>query len=157
MNTPMTRSPLPAAALVLLIALTGSLARASTCSVPGTYPSLGEAVADPTCSSITLSATSLTEQVTITRSLTLQGAGVGASTLRGRILVENAGTVALDDFTIDTGGCFASGLEVSGTATEETQSGDLSIVGAATGGSDCPIFRDGFDIGSTARWSASVP
>ncbi len=63
------------------LAATAINASAATCSVPSAgYPTIQAAVDDPTCSIINVAPGAYVENVTITRSLTLNGAQAGLST-----------------------------------------------------------------------------
>jgi hypothetical protein len=139
-----------------LAALCASPGAAAVCQVPAEYPSIGEAVAVVTCDEIVLAGTVLSEDVTIERTLTLRGAGVSSSTLRGRLQIQGSAVVSVEDLTIDTDGCFGFGLQVSGDAAAPTGQADLAVIDSG-GGTQCPIFRDGFETGDGGRWSASAP
>jgi hypothetical protein len=109
---------------VLLIAgaltLHASTAWAATCSVPTlAYPTIQSAVNDPACDTINVAPGAYSENVTISRSLTLNGAqagqpvalrtsgGAAESTLQGAnptgsmpVILINAAKVTVDGFTI---------------------------------------------------------
>ena len=71
----------------------------------------------------------------------------------GRVVVEGSGvTVDLQDFAVQTGGCFAIGVQVTG-ATTKTNTGTVAV-SEGPGGFDCPLFRDSFESGSDAHWNA---
>ena len=93
---PIPSSPLPWLAAVALVTLAAPAARSATCNVPtGGYPTIAAAVADPTCTTIQLAAGTITENVSLARSLTLQGAGSTSTTLAGSIAVSGAATVVV--------------------------------------------------------------
>lgn len=132
-------------------------AHAVVCAVPSAYASVGEAAGVPACTEIVLAAGVHVERVSLARSLTLRGAGTAASTLRGAIDVQgDAAGVELRDFTIDTLGCTALGLQVSEGAEVKTSSGSLAVLDSGADG-PCPLFRDGFATGAVGRWSAATP
>jgi len=97
-----------------------------TCTVPGDYPTIQMAVNDPGCNVIIVAAGTYNEQVTINRSLTLQGAqaGVDARGPRGaESIITNAcgpvqieaNNVTIDGFTIQgatipADPCFFAGI-----------------------------------------------
>jgi hypothetical protein len=153
------RVPIGLASALLLIALVVPAAplAAVLCTVPGDYPTIGEAAAAASCSEVSVLAGTFVENLQVERSLSLHGAGAASTTLHGRLWVRGAGVdVALNDLSIDTGGCFAVGLEVSDGGGTQTSTGTVEVrdTGGAT---DCPIFRDGFEVGTTGRWSVIVP
>jgi hypothetical protein len=106
--------------LTVAIVLTAAHSWAATCSVPTSgYPTIQSAVDDPTCTTINVAPGVYLENVTISRSLTLNGAQAGQpvasrtsagpaeSTVIGAnpaaahpVLAINAPTVTLDGFTI---------------------------------------------------------
>lgn len=69
-------------ALVFLGLMISSQAMAAVCNVPsGPYLTIQAAVSAPACNPINVAAGTYTEQLTINRSLTLQGAGSGSTTI----------------------------------------------------------------------------
>ena len=138
------------------LALAGPL-HADLCTVPGDYPTITEAVADTECTEVSVQAGKFTEDVEIQRSLSLHGIDASSTILEGRIQVDGSGVeVTLADLTLDVGGCFATGLSVSGEAEVQMPSGPIEIIDSG-GGSSCPVFEDGFESGDTTAWSATVP
>ncbi len=148
----------PLAVLALLFLALASPLRAQTCTVPGSHATIQEAIDDPACTTITLSAQTYAESIVIPRSLTLAGPGAGGAIVQGLVLVAGAGTqVTLQDLRVENG-CFpsalrtVSGAEVIGTNLEVERLAALP----------CPpppgsIFADGFEPGDTSAWSATVP
>lgn len=100
--------------LALLFGTLAQPALAVSCNVPsGTFSNIQAAINDPTCDTIVLSAQVYNENLTITRSLTLQGAGPTVTTING----DNINTV----------------ISVSGSITK-VQLSDLKVMGGnATG------------------------
>lgn len=154
---------LGAAALPWVIVLAWpQLALAGSCNVPGSHATIQEAVDDPGCSTVELAAQVYPESVTVTRSLTLQGALGGGSTIEGRLIVDGADTdvtatdLAVDTSTANLAGCFSRALEVRGSAALAGQG--LQIRNSLAG--FCPaglIFSDGFESGDISAWTGSVP
>lgn len=111
----------------LLMAPNGRKARAAgpICTVPGDYPTIQGAVSDPGCATINVLAGTYTENVTITRTLTLNGAQVGVDA-RGRVASESIvtplvaatptiliafnGTVTINGFEFSGGPAGATGV-----------------------------------------------
>lgn len=83
------------AAAVLALALGAPATRADPCSVPGTHPSVQQAIDDVACTAIELAAGSYEESLAISRSLSLAGAGSPPSTLLGQVSVSGAGTLVV--------------------------------------------------------------
>lgn len=102
--------------LALLFGTLAQPALAVSCNVPsGSFSNIQAAINDPTCDTIVLSAQAYNENLTITRSLTLQGAGPTVTTING----DNINTV----------------ISVSGSITK-VQISDLKVMGGnATGDS----------------------
>ena len=158
MNQDPTRQSLLAVlgGAVLLVLALASSAHSQTCTVPGSHTSVQEAVDDPACATITLSAQIYPESVNIPRSLTLAGPGAGGAVIGGLLRVAGAGTqVTLQDLRVENG-CApsalrtASGAEVTGVNLEVERSAALP----------CPlsvVFEDGFESGDTSTWSSTVP
>jgi hypothetical protein len=105
------------AALALALTVSGGLTRAAvggpTCHVPGDYPTIQAAVDDAGCSTVKVAAGTYTENVTISRNLTLKGAkagtnaawrsfpSAGESTVTGAAPGVGVFTVNAPDVTID--------------------------------------------------------
>jgi hypothetical protein len=106
-------------AFATILTLGGGTAQAATCTVPVPYASIQTAVNDPACSTINVAAGPYFENVTIPRTLTLNGAQAGIpvagrvsgspleSTVNGLILMGNnavitinARSVTIDGFTL---------------------------------------------------------
>src|SRR5258708_531479 len=110
-----SRRRLSVVALVLLtgalVGVSGGTAGAAVggplCNVPTDYPTIQGAVSDPGCTTVNVAAGTYNEQVTITHSLTLNGAnqGVDARGSRGAesVITNACGPVVLqaDNVTID--------------------------------------------------------
>ncbi|REJ75165.1 MAG: hypothetical protein DWQ36_06355 [Acidobacteria bacterium] len=129
------------------------------CPVPsGDHATVQEAVDDPTCTNITLSAQSYPESVMVARPVSLVGVGSSSSTLDGRLWIAESGIgtdVAVDGIGIRNG-CPGPGLLVeTGTVLQPI---DVTVEQVAL---PCPqfsfeIFSDGFESGNTSAWSAVV-
>ena len=140
-----------ASTLVMALAaviLTVSTGAASTCAVPSpAYPTIQSAVDDPTCAIINVAPGVYTENVTITRSLTLNGAQagqpvagrtaagpaestvVGADPSGAPVFLVAAANVTIDGFTIKNAVSTNSATGVAITAS----------------GNDTVIFNNFFD------------
>lgn len=99
--------------LIFLIATMPGLVYAGSCTVPGTHPTIQEAIDDLSCNDIELGGQSFTENISINRTLTLSSAGSGVAILRGQAVVTGLATsVVLTGFRVDNG-CSNSGIAVS--------------------------------------------
>ena len=150
------------AAVVLGLAAAAG-ARAVTCAVPSaTQPTLGAAARDATCTLIQVAAGGFAENVSITRDVTLQGAGSAATTLQGYLFVSGAGNdvtlsgLLLDGTAAGVAGCWGEILKASGGATIASGA-DLRVLNTAVLSSGCRLFADGFESGGTLAWSLRVP
>jgi hypothetical protein len=150
-----TRSGLFSGGLALAV-LCASTAFADVCPVPTVaHPSIQAAVDDAVCTEIVLAAQVFSESVAASRSLALRGDSSATTKIVGQVTVTGAATeVTLQDLQVDAGGCFSVALDVGGGAQVTSQQ-DVVIVNAA--GGECPIFTDGFEVGTTAAWSSIVP
>jgi hypothetical protein len=128
---------------------------AKVCSVPTlAHPSVQAAVDDAACTEIVLAAQEYVGSVGVSRSLLLRGASSATTTILGQVTVTGASTeITLQDLKVDGGGCFTLSLDVSGGA--QVTSGPDVVVANAEGGA-CPIFTDGFELGATVAWAATV-
>ena len=151
-------------ALATMLAVAAVPTFAATCSVPTTaYPTLGAAVRDGTCTLIQVAAGGFSENVAITRDVTLQGAGSAATTLQGYLFASGAGNdvtlsgLLLDGTAAGVAGCWGEILKASGGATI-TSGADLRVLNTAAGGGlGCRLFADAFESGGTLAWSLRVP
>lgn len=122
---------------------------AQTCNVPVPYPTVHAAVANPACSVIEVAPGSHPGNVTVIRTLTLQGAGPGVTILAGALLASGAGTeLTLASLSIDTtgplAGCYKSALSVLDGALVYPAAVTVSNAdGIPT--VPCPLFADGFE------------
>ncbi|MFI6078095.1 nitrous oxide reductase family maturation protein NosD [Actinoplanes sp. NPDC051343] len=101
--------------------------RSSACNVPARYPTILSAVDDTGCKTVQVAPGAYTESVTVSRSLTLQGAQAGQdarSRRAGRESVVNGFTVKADNVTVD-------GFTVNGPADQG--SAGLVMQGANSG------------------------
>ena len=146
---------------VLLLAL-GLMARApagaDVCSVPGSHPTIQEAVNDSACTEIDLSDQTYPESILVTRSLTIAGPGAGTAILEGGVEVTRSGTiVTLTDLEVRNG-CQPEALSAAGGGRVE----GTGLVVVRSAALPCPsviadIFLDGFESGDTSAWSSTVP
>ena len=143
--------------LAVGLALTVAPLTAGTCNVPGSHPTIQQAVLDTACTTIDLVATTYSESIEVTRSLTLSGPGGGGAVIEGLATVSGAGTqVAMNNLAIQNG-CTPDGIRSDGQA--ELTGTNLSVT--SNSALPCPIipflFSDGFESGDTSAWSGSVP
>jgi hypothetical protein len=109
-------------AMVTLLVGPTRPARAAGCTVPGTYATIQLAVDDPSCDPINVVSGTYTENVVITRSLTLKGAGAASTTINGGgvgtvISITNGAAPTIEGFTI-TGGDGSDNVYLSGTSLD---------------------------------------
>ncbi len=140
-------------AFVFLVAvvLAPSAVLADTCDVPASYPTIQAAVDDFTCTEIFVASGLFYGDVTIPRTLMIQGVSSTSTTVFGKVMVEGSGTSAtLNGIRIEVSpeGLPHNGLVVDGFA--ETLPDDL-VVGSSM------LFLDGFNQGNAAAWAATVP
>ena len=151
-------SPPEFAILGVIMMMTAVPALAQTCTVPGTHTSIQEAIEDPSCATISLSAQTYPESIVIRRSLTLAGPGSGGAVVQGLVLMTGLGTQAtLQDLRVENG-CLPDALRTSGGA--QLTGNNLQV--ERSEGLPCPltadaIFADGFESGNTSAWSNTSP
>jgi hypothetical protein len=140
---------------LVLVIVWAPAASAKVCSVPTlAYPSIQAAVDDAACTEIVLAAQEIVGSVDVNRSLVLDGDSSAATTIAGQLTVTGAGTeVTLQDLTVNGGGCLPVALDV-GDGAQITGTEDVVVVNAD--GGECPIFKDGFELGATVAWSSAV-
>ena len=132
--------------------------RAGTCTVPGTHPTIQEAVLDPSCTAIDITATTYSESVQITRSLSINGPGGGGAVIEGLALVSGSSTqVSLSNLTVQNG-CLPDGVLVEDGA----ELSGVNFTAISDSALPCPegptaVFGDDFDSGNTSAWSVTVP
>ncbi len=138
------------------VVLCSSAAFADVCSVPSVaHPTIQNAADDGSCTEIVLAAQVFVETVAISRSLLLRGDSSTATVIEGRVTVTGGTTeVTLQNLQVDGGGCVTVALDVGGGAQVTSQQ-DVVVLNAP--GGECPIFLDGFELGNTSVWSATVP
>jgi hypothetical protein len=144
--------------LVLILEALAPPLHAQNCTVPGSYVTIQEAIDDPACVTITLSAQTYGESIVIPRSLPLAGPRAGGAIVQGLVLVVGSGTeVGLQDLRVENG-CVpdalrtASGARMTGENLEVVRSAALPCPATADS-----IFADGFESGDTTNWSGSIP
>lgn len=143
------------AGLMVLLVVPWSSLRAAPCAVPGDYSTIGEAVAAPRCTEITIGVGTFPERVVIDRPLIVQGSGVVSTTLAGQLVVTGpAAAVTLTDLTIDTDGCYSAAMLIASGAEVEPDLVEVVDSGSQT---SCALFADGFESGDTSRWSVTIP
>ena len=144
------------AGILLLGACLASPAVAGVCTVPGSHATIQEAIDDPSCTTMNLSAQTYPESLNITRTLTLAGPGGGGAIVEGFVRVAGAGTaVSLDDLVVQNG-CAERAMLVQTSA--EIDGTNLQVVRSAA--LPCPvssIFSDGFESGDVSAWSGQLP
>ncbi len=154
-----TSSTLVVTLLVLILAALALPIHAQTCTVPGSHATIQQAIDDPACAMITLSAQSFAESIVVRRPLTLAGPAAGGAVVEGLVLVVGQGTeVILQDLTVENG-CSPDALRTSGGAkitgnNLRVERSEALPCPATTAGR---IFTDGFELGGTSNWSVTVP
>ncbi len=139
--------------LVLILVAMALPLHAQTCTVPGTHATIQEAIDDPACLTIMLSAQVYAESIRIPRSLDLAGPAAGGAILQGLALMTGSSTeVGLQNLRVENG-CVPNALR---TAFGATMTGtNLEVERSAA--LPCPeisdaIFADGFETGDTSAW-----
>ena len=143
---------------VILFAMVGAMGAHSvegaTCTVPsGSHSTIQVAVDDPACTELVLAAQVYSESVVIGRTLTLQGAGSGATTIEGQVEV-SVGVVDLVGLMVDASTVALAGLHSIATIVHnegQMRGSDLVVRNGTV------LFADGFEIGSASAWSAITP
>jgi hypothetical protein len=148
-----------AAALLTSLLTIGGNVFAAPCTVPGSYPTIQQAVNDVTCDPINVGPGAYNENVTVARSVTIYGAqaaqpfagrtsgGANESTVNG---VSNVGSSAT--FTISAADVMIDGFTIKNNA---------NVTGAANGvvvkspGNAAVIANNIFDMISTADTSGN--
>ena len=153
----------PSLGSLVVVLLAATAGHAATCNVPtASYPTLGAAARDGTCTLVALAAGSFLENVALARDLAVQGAGSAATFVQGSFVVTGAGNdVTLDALLLDgtaagVAGCWSELLTATGGATISSGA-DLRVLNTATGGTACRLFADGFESGGTLAWSLRLP
>lgn len=148
--------------ILLLGALLAVPLSAVPCTVPGTHADLRCAVADLTCTDITLAAgTFVVDLLALERDLALHGAGPESTTVVGQFSIGGATSdVAISALRLDAsgataGGCAEPALTVSGGA-QVTSGLGFEVIDQVPAGT-CRLFSDGFEGGSRCAWSFSTP
>ncbi len=136
---------------IVAVAVTPPTVVADTCDVPASYPTIQAAVDEFTCTEIFVASGRFYGDLTIPRTLTIQGVSSTSTTVLGKVLVEGVGTSAtLNGLRIEVSpeGLPHNGLVVDGFA--ETLPDDL-VIGSSM------LFSSGFERGDTTAWSVTVP
>ena len=132
---------------ILLACVSGAPAPvlAAACAVPsGQHAGIQQAVDDPACTSVVLTAGSYPESTRIRRNVDLVGAGSGATVVEGRIEVVGSVTVALSGFSI-ANGCAEAGLDISDGSAVSVQDVAIDSALLPCPALSYPVFRDGFE------------
>ena len=130
-------------------------ASAQTCDVPSGYATIQSAIDEPSCSTVDVAAGFYQEPLTITRSLTLVGAGATTVLRDAPLIAVGSGVnVVLDSLRLENG-CQPESLLSSGGAFIDA----ISVTVAFSGSFGCDrgssIFQDGFESGDLTRWSTT--
>ena len=127
--------------------------------MPGSHATIQQAIDEPACAMITLSAQRFAESIVVRRPLTLAGPAAGEAVVEGLVLVIGQGTeVILQDLTVENG-CSPDALRTSGGA--KITGNNLRVERSEA--LPCPVttagrvFTDGFESGGTSNWSVTVP
>jgi len=144
----------------LTVVLCASGVSATVCNVPsGPYPTIQDAVDDPSCSEIVLAAGVFRESFTVPRDLTVRGASSGATVVEGQLVIRGGSTEAsVQTLTVDASvpgvaGGHAEALSVEGGAEVHC----LEILVRNGVFDPFAIFSDDFESGDTSEWSAAIP
>jgi nitrous oxidase accessory protein NosD len=154
-----TSSTLVVTSLILVLTALALPIHAQTCTVPGSHASIQQAIDDPVCVMITLSAQRFAESIVVRRPLTLTGPAAGGAVVEGLVLAVGEGTeVILLDLTVENG-CSPDALRTSAGALVtgnnlRVERSEALPCPATTAGR---IFTDGFELGDTSNWSSAVP
>jgi hypothetical protein len=135
-----------------LLTLNASAAWAATCSVPSaSYPTIQSAVDDPTCTTINVAPGIYPENVSITRSLTLNGAQAGQP-VAGRVSGGPAESTVVGPnpagspvFLIDAANVTIDGFTIKNTVSTNTATG----IQITASGNDAVVFNNIIDGIST--------
>lgn len=130
-------------ALAAMLAFPDALA--ATCTVPGSHGSIQAAVDDASCDPIQIAAGGYLESPLVTRSLSLVGAGIGATTIWGRVLADGSAILVFVDQLMVSSGC--PGPALSAVNGARLRSGDVRAEKSASAGCNVVgrIFADGFE------------
>lgn len=149
-----------AVALVFLggICCPATPAHAGTCSVPGTHPTIQEAIDDPSCSTIDLQAVIYDESIQISRSVSIDGPSGGGAVIEGLTSLSGDSTVvSFSNLTVQNG-CLPDGVRVEdGAELSGTNFAAFSDQALPCPAGSTAVFEDGFEIGDTSVWSVTVP
>jgi hypothetical protein len=138
-------SPKSSLLVALLVTAAAVSARADTCSVPTAgYPTIQAAVDDPTCSTINVAPGVYTENVSVTRSVTINGAQAGQPTA-GRVsggpsestVVGANATGSQPVFLIDAASTTIDGFTIKNSVATGAATGML----VSGNGNDAVIFN----------------
>ena len=139
--------------------ISGSAAFAATCTVPSaSYPTIQSAVDDPVCDTINVGPGVYTENVTISRSLTLNGAQAGQAVAGrtsggpGESIVVGADSAGSPVFLIAAPNVTIDGFTIKNTASTNSATG----VAITASGNDAVIFNNFFDGITTLGVGAGV-
>ena len=80
--------------VIFLVVLVPSSVVGDTCDVPASYPTIQAAVDDFTCTEIYVGAGLFYGDVTIPRTLLIEGLGCTSTIVLGKVMVEGSGTTA---------------------------------------------------------------
>jgi hypothetical protein len=102
------------------------------------------------------------ENLEVTRSVSLSGAGAAATVVAGSVRIDGASTLvalatlALDGTGPNVSGCWPSLLATSGGARVSAGDG-LQVSNSGVAAGPCRLFRDGFESAGTLAWSGTTP
>jgi len=146
------------AAFFVALALPPAVSRAVDCDVPRpAHPTVQSAIDDAACTTINLGDQSYSESLLIRRSLSIVGPPELAD-IAGYVEVGGSGTVVeMTNLMVENGCVPYSFLVTDGGQVNTTRLEVVSTDGAPCPPVDSVIFADGFESGSTSRWSVAVP
>jgi len=142
------RKCIGAAALLASLLTVAGNAFAAPCTVPGSYPTIQQAVNDTTCDPIKVAPGTYNENVTILRSVTINGAQAGnndfvtrSANPAGESIVNGPLSTGVAVFSISAADVTIDGFTIKNAVTAFSASG----IAVRAGGDDAAIMNNIFD------------
>jgi hypothetical protein len=137
-------------------------AGAATCSAPTSeYRTIQAALDDGNCTEVVVLGGTHVESLRIRRMVTLRGASAPPPVIEGQVRVEGPFEAVISSLWIDVStpsaaaGCYREALLIRGGARVTPTR--LELKHGDGNAEACLVFADGFEDGSTAAWSNTVP